>query len=59
SKQNIMKKSNSQPKKLTKKELKKISGGARPICPLVVSCFDPSTGQEFYGVYGIQDGPCC
>ncbi|HBV17292.1 bacteriocin [Chryseobacterium carnipullorum] len=54
-----MKKSNSQPKKLTKKELKKISGGARPICPLVVSCFDPATGQEFYGVYGIQDGPCC
>ncbi|MBL1221667.1 bacteriocin [Chryseobacterium sp. L7] len=54
-----MKKSNIQLKKLTKKELKNISGGARPVCPRVVSCFDPATGEEQYGVYGIQDGPCC
>ncbi|MBF6646656.1 hypothetical protein H3Z85_07710 [Chryseobacterium indologenes] len=53
-----MKKSNIQTKKLTKKQLKEISG-ARPFCPLVLSCFDPNTGEEVYGVYGIQDGPCC
>ncbi|MCT2408661.1 bacteriocin [Chryseobacterium antibioticum] len=54
-----MKKSNFQPKKLTKKELKKISGGARPVCPRVVSCIDPATGDELYGVFGVQDGYCC
>ncbi|WP_164465152.1 hypothetical protein [Chryseobacterium lactis] len=53
-----MKKSTIPTKRLTKKEMKEISG-ARPFCPLVVSCFDPSTGQEMYGVHGIQDGPCC
>ncbi|GEN71982.1 MULTISPECIES: bacteriocin [Chryseobacterium] len=54
-----MKKSNLQPRKLSKKELKEISGGFRPVCPRVVSCIDPVTGVELYGVYGIQDGYCC
>ncbi|WP_165851845.1 hypothetical protein [Chryseobacterium pennipullorum] len=53
-----MKKTNIQKRKLTKKEMKQISG-AGPVCPLVVSCIDPNTGQELYGVHGIQDGPCC
>ncbi|CAH0136665.1 hypothetical protein MP478_18180 [Chryseobacterium sp. WG14] len=53
-----MKKSTLQKRKLSKKEMKEISG-ARPHCPLVLSCFDPNTGQEMSGVYGIQDGPCC
>lgn len=53
-----MKKSNIQKKKLTKGEMKTING-AGPICPLVFSCFDRNTGEEQYGVYGIQDGPCC
>lgn len=53
-----MKKSNIQKKKLTKKEMKTING-AGPICPRVISCTDRNTGEELYGVYGIQDGPCC
>lgn len=53
-----MKKSKIQKKQLTKKEMKSING-ARPFCPLVLSCIDRYTGEELYGVYGIQDGPCC
>ncbi|MGH1518627.1 hypothetical protein [Chryseobacterium sp. JK1] len=53
-----MKNSKNQKKKLSKKEMKEISG-ARPFCPLVVSCFDPRTGDEMFGVQGIQDGACC
>lgn len=53
-----MKNSDIQKKRLTKEELKKISGTG-PVCPLVISCTDPNTGEELYGVYGIQDGPCC
>ncbi|WP_160138178.1 hypothetical protein [Chryseobacterium sp. c4a] len=52
-----MKKSTVQKKKLTKKEMKTING-AGTICPIVFSCID-HTGNEQYGVYGIQDGPCC
>lgn len=47
-----------QKKKLTKIELKTING-AGPICPRVINCTDRNTGEELYGVYGIQDGPCC
>ncbi|WP_157859423.1 hypothetical protein [Chryseobacterium angstadtii] len=54
-----MKKSNFQPRKLSKKELKGIKGGARPICFIVISCYDPATGEEQYGVPGHQDGNCC
>ncbi|WP_117590856.1 class IIb bacteriocin, lactobin A/cerein 7B family [Chryseobacterium piperi] len=54
-----MKKSNIQQRKLTKKELKEINGGAGPICPVVFSCFDRRTGEELIGVPGIQDGYCC
>ncbi|PXW14320.1 hypothetical protein C8D70_10722 [Chryseobacterium sp. CBTAP 102] len=55
-----MKKSNIQKRKLNKMELKKISGGAnRPVCPRVISCTDPHTGEERYGVPGMQDGFCC
>lgn len=54
-----MKKSNNQKRKLVKSELKEIKGGAKPVCPRVVSCIDPATGEELYGVYGIQDGYCC
>ncbi len=54
-----MKKSNIQQRKLTKNELKEINGGKRPICPRVVSCIDPATGEELYGVFGVQDGYCC
>ena len=53
-----MKKSNIQKKKFTKSELK-IINGAGPICPRVINCTDRNTGEELYGVYGIQDGPCC
>jgi hypothetical protein len=53
-----MKKSNFQTRKLSKKDLKEIKG-ARPVCPRVVSCIDPETGTELYGVFGIQDGYCC
>ncbi|WP_157859422.1 hypothetical protein [Chryseobacterium angstadtii] len=53
-----MKKSNILSKKLTKKELKEIKG-ARPFCFIVMSCFDPNTGEEQYGVPGHQDGNCC
>lgn len=54
-----MKKSNVQKRKLTKKELKEISGGFRPICPRVISCIDRHTGQELSGVPGVQDEYCC
>ncbi|UWX59835.1 hypothetical protein N0B40_15610 [Chryseobacterium oranimense] len=53
-----MKKSNFQKKRLSKNELKEIKG-ARPVCPRVISCIDPDTGIELYGVYGVQDGYCC
>ncbi|MFZ4930468.1 hypothetical protein [Chryseobacterium sp. Mn2064] len=53
-----MKKTTLQKRKLSKKAMKEISG-ARPFCPLVVSCFDPRTGEEMFGVQGIQDGACC
>jgi hypothetical protein len=54
-----MKKSDIQKRKLTKAELKEVNGGKRPVCPRVVSCIDPATGEELYGVFGIQDGYCC
>ncbi|WP_312297399.1 hypothetical protein [Chryseobacterium sp.] len=54
-----MKKSNKPKRKLSKTELKEISGGLRPICPRVISCTDPNTGEERYGVPGMQDGFCC
>lgn len=54
-----MKKSNIPQRKLSKKELKEISGGLRPVCPRVISCTDMKTGVELSGVPGIQDGPCC
>lgn len=54
-----MKKANTQKRKLSKNELKEISGGRRPVCPRVVSCTDPQTGEERSGVPGIQDGLCC
>jgi bacteriocin-like protein len=53
-----MKKTNIQKKKLSKKELKKISG-AGPVCPVVFSCFDRWTGEELIGVPGIQGEYCC
>lgn len=57
---NIMKNSNIQKRKFTKNELKEINGGAaRPVCPRVISCTDPRTGEELSGVPGIQDGYCC
>jgi len=54
-----MKTSTIQKRKLTKNELKEISGGKKPVCPRVVSCFDRETGEERYGVPGEQDGYCC
>ncbi|MBB6371377.1 hypothetical protein [Chryseobacterium shigense] len=54
----IMKKLNFQKKRLSKKELKEIKG-ARPVCPRVISCIDPDSGVELYGVTGVQDGYCC
>ncbi|PWW28616.1 MULTISPECIES: bacteriocin [unclassified Chryseobacterium] len=55
-----MKNSKNQKRKLSKNELKEISGGTnRPICPRVISCTDPNTGEERYGVPGMQDGFCC
>ncbi|CAD0222675.1 bacteriocin [Chryseobacterium sp. D764] len=55
-----MKNSKNQKRKLSKNELKEISGGAnRPICPRVISCTDPHTGEERSGVPGMQDGFCC
>lgn len=54
----LMKKSIVQKKKLTKREMKEINGSG-PVCPLVISCTDKYTGEERYGVHGIQDGPCC
>lgn len=54
-----MKKSNNPKRKLGKAELKEISGGLGPVCPRVISCTDPNTGEERYGVPGMQDGFCC
>ncbi|MDH6251675.1 bacteriocin-like protein [Chryseobacterium sp. H1D6B] len=55
----IMKKSTFQKRKLSKKELKEISGGRKPICPRVVTCYVRETGEERSGVPGEQDGYCC
>ncbi|WP_179470127.1 bacteriocin [Chryseobacterium sp. H1D6B] len=54
-----MKKSTFQKRKLSKKELKEISGGRKPICPRVVTCYVRETGEERSGVPGEQDGYCC
>lgn len=45
-------------KKLTKRELRDIKG-AGPVCPVIISCFDRRTGEERFGVPGIQDEYCC
>ncbi|PIF43748.1 hypothetical protein CLU96_0662 [Chryseobacterium sp. 52] len=54
-----MKNLNLQKRKLSKKDLKKIDGGLRPFCYVVISCTDRETGYELYGVPGVQDGYCC
>lgn len=54
-----MKNSKNPKRKLAKNELKEISGGLKPVCPRVISCTDPHTGEERYGVPGMQDGFCC
>ncbi|GAB0154890.1 hypothetical protein CHRYSEOSP005_01500 [Chryseobacterium sp. Alg-005] len=47
-----------QKRKLTKRELKEITG-AGPVCPIIFSCFDRSTGEELFGVPGVQGEYCC
>jgi len=53
----IMKKLNIQKKVLSKSDLRKINGSARPFC-LQGFCQHPSTGELIPGLVG-RDGFCC